>query len=50
MSAGKLADFEGECPMCEDAIIPGTDRLVMVDGQWVHIECAADEGYIETDG
>jgi hypothetical protein len=38
-----LAGFDGRCPWCDDPIVEG-DAIVCADGDWIHRECAEDEG------
>jgi hypothetical protein len=37
------AEFDGRCGICDQRIVEG-QRLVKVDGEWVHAECAEREG------
>ena len=35
--------YDGRCGLCDGAILADIDELVLVDGEWVHIECAEVE-------
>ncbi len=37
------AAYEGRCALCDDRIHDG-DEIVRVDDEWVHAQCAEDEG------
>jgi hypothetical protein len=37
------ATFESECLLCERTIYEG-DGIVCVDDEWLHAECAEEEG------
>lgn len=38
-----IAAYDGRCALCDDIILADIDVLVLVDGEWVHVECAEDE-------
>lgn len=42
------AQHDGRCGICDGGITEG-DSIVNVDNEWVHVQCAKDEGY-EVDG
>lgn len=43
--SGVLATYPGTCPRCDRAILPRQDRVVVRNGQPIHVQCApgADE-------
>lgn len=41
--------YSKQCGICEHEVRQG-DRIVKVDGEWCHAECAEDEGYEVEDG
>lgn len=45
MSASKpfLASFDGECAECGGDIEAGYDRIAMLDGEAVHVDCVPDD-------
>lgn len=43
------ARHPGRCTLGDDEIVPG-DKIVKVDSEWVHAECAEEYGEEEDDG
>lgn len=41
-----LADFDSQCGLCDERIREG-DEIENVEGEWVHAQCARDEGYLD---
>jgi hypothetical protein len=40
----QLALYDGWCGLCHNDIEADVDHIICVDGEWVHAECAEDEG------
>jgi len=38
--SGRLADFTGTCPRCDNPITRNVSRVVLRHGDWIHVECA----------
>lgn len=38
-----IAAYDGLCALCDCVILADIDELVLVDGEWVHVECAEVE-------
>lgn len=39
------AQFDSICEICSEEISEG-DEITQVDGEWVHYQCADEEGYL----
>lgn len=50
MSDAILARFDSRCSLCDGGrIVASRDAIVEIDGEWVHEQCAADEGLLDED-
>lgn len=39
------AEYYSICEICTEQIQPG-DQIIRVENEWVHYDCAVDEGYV----
>lgn len=39
-----IAAYDGRCTLCDGRITSDVDEIVNVDGEWVHADCAENEG------
>ncbi len=42
-----IASYDGRCTLCDRRILADIDEIVRVDDEWVHVECAEDEGLLD---
>lgn len=39
-----VAAYSSRCSICDERIVEDVDEIVCVDGEWVHADCAENEG------